>query len=492
MTLLHRVLPATPVASLADYQERLGGGEALQALRAAGADAVLAELEASGLRGRGGAGFPTGRKWRTIVENRSDVVPTSVVVNAAEGEPGTFKDRALLRTNPYAVLEGALVAAAVVGAPEIVIGLKRLSTVEAASLRAAIGEMAAAGWCDGVSIRIVEGPDEYLYGEETALLESIAGRYPFPRLAPPYRQGVVEVTETDEEAVSGSGQPNQLVMAAPGGDLAPPALVDNVETLANVPGIVTRGAAWFRSVGTEASPGTILCTVTGRVAHPGVGEVAMGTPLRDAIAAIGGGLPNGHRPVAVLPGVSNGLLPAEAFATPLTYEDMAAAGTGLGSAGFIVLDERDDPVAVVAGASRFLAVESCGQCLPCKDDGLRISEILARLARNEARDDDLEALERRVGTVADGARCNLATQQQVVVASLLRHFGPAVAAHLSGDTAPVEPALVAELRDLTPTGAVVDERHRDKQPDWTYDAVDSGAFPAARLGEHRAHLPLED
>ena len=112
MTLLHRVLPATPVASLADYQERLGGGEALQALRGAGADAVLAELEASGLRGRGGAGFPTGRKWRTIVENRSDVVPTSVVVNAAEGEPGTFKDRALLRTNPYAVLEGALVAAA--------------------------------------------------------------------------------------------------------------------------------------------------------------------------------------------------------------------------------------------------------------------------------------------------------------------------------------------------------------------------------------------
>ena len=183
---------------------------------------MIAEVEASGLRGRGGAGFPTGTKWRTVAAYGSSVLATTVVVNAAEGEPGTFKDRAILRANPYAVLEGALIAAHAVGANEIVFATKARFVEELRRVRSAVDELTNAGWTKDVTISIVEGPAEYLYGEETALLEVIDGRPPFPRIAPPYRRGVVEVL-TDDDVGSESGLAADVEMATADDEtLAPP------------------------------------------------------------------------------------------------------------------------------------------------------------------------------------------------------------------------------------------------------------------------------
>lgn len=487
MALVERVLPTQPITDLAEYRERLQGGRALEVARKVEAAAVIDELDAAGLRGRGGAGFPTGRKWRTVLDSRSDVVGTTVVVNGAEGEPGTFKDRALLRANPYGVLEGALVAALVVGADTVVVALKATFTEELARVRAALAEMADAGWTDGLTVDVFEGPSEYLYGEETALLEAIAGRPPFPRIAPPYRRGVDEVITEPEELTSDSGQSAGVEMATEEeGNVVPPTLVDNVETLANVPLLVLKGSEWFRSVGTMESPGTIICTITGRVAHPGVAEVALGTTLREAITEVGGGVREGHEVRAVLPGVSNALLPADALDTPLTYEAMAAAGSGLGSAGYIVLDDTDDLVAVAAGASRFLAIESCGQCTPCKDDGLEIARALERIAASQADTHDLEEVLERAGRVTDGARCNLAAQQQAVAVSITRIGSRDIAAHVEGDARPAGRFLVAELTALDDRGATIDGRHVGKQPDWTYGDLDSGQTPADRLTDRRA------
>ncbi|MBV8295693.1 MAG: SLBB domain-containing protein, partial [Acidimicrobiia bacterium] len=341
MPLVHRVLPPQPVESLEDYV-KTRGGRGIEAASHEDAEALIVEVEKSGLRGRGGAGFPTGRKWRTVRENASDVLPTTVVVNGAEGEPGTFKDRTIMRLDPYAVVEGALIAARAVGAPSVVFGLKRAFVPEVSRMRAAIVEMQREGWADGVNLTVFEGPDEYLYGEETALLETIDGRYPFPRIAPPFRRGVTEVVEHADDVGSGSGLSAHVEMAVPGGETgAPPALVDNVETIANIPRIVSRGADWFRTEGTPESPGTIVCTVTGSTRRAGVGEVIMGTPLREVIDEIGGGPRRGHRIKAVMPGVSSALVPERLLDTPVSYEAMAAIGSGLGSGSIIVFDDSD-------------------------------------------------------------------------------------------------------------------------------------------------------
>jgi NADH-quinone oxidoreductase subunit F len=488
MTTVHRVLYPYPIATLDEYV-KAGGGEGLEAARQIEPETLIAEIEAAGLRGRGGAGFPTGTKWRTVAENRSSEEPATVVVNAAEGEPGTFKDRTILRTNPYQVVEGALIAARAIGADGVILALKESFDTEVARVREVVKEIEAAGWTDGVELVVFEGPGEYLYGEETALLEVIAGRQPFPRIAPPFRRGVKEVVETEADADSESGLSAHVEMAGPDeAAVAPPTLVDNVETLANVPRIVARGAAWFRTVGTEESPGTIVCTVTGSTRRDGVGEVIMGTPLREVIDEIGGGLRPGRRIKAVMVGVSNGLLPASLLDTPLTYEDMAAAGTGLGTGGFMIFDDSDDLVSVAAGVSRFLAVESCGQCTPCKQDGLALSGLLASLSQSERDDTLVASIESHVATVADESRCYLATQHQAVVSSLFERFPDDVQSHAGTDprAAAVEPAIVAELLDIEEGDAVVDARHAEKQPDWSFDKTYSGKAPADRLGEHRA------
>jgi NADH:ubiquinone oxidoreductase subunit F (NADH-binding) len=480
-----RVLPAEPFQTLDDY-DAAGGGRGLEAALAVEPGIIIEELVASGLRGRGGAGFPTGVKWRTIQSFASPVLRTSIVVNAAEGEPGTFKDRTILRANPYAVIEGALIAARAVDAGSITIATKADFTEEIRRVRQAIEEMTAAGMIE-VEIDIVEGPSEYLYGEETALLEVIDGRPPFPRVAPPYRRGIDEVVESDADVDSGSGLPANVEMAATdSSSAAPPVLVNNVETMANVPEIIARGAAWFRSVGTEKSPGTIVCTITGDVRHPGVVEVPMGTRLSEAIDVIAGG-PHPEREIkAVLVGVSSAVLTPAQLDVELTYEGMAAIGSGLGSAGYIVIDDATDAVSVAAGASRYLAVESCGQCTPCKQDGAEISAKLAAIAAGSGEPADLDAIRTRLGTIVDGARCSLAAQHQAVVGSLLRSFEPEFTKQCQLGVTPVEVRLVSALLDVTAEAARFDETFAGKQLDWTYADIDSGKSPVERFTDHRA------
>ncbi|MGH9151608.1 MAG: NADH-ubiquinone oxidoreductase-F iron-sulfur binding region domain-containing protein, partial [Acidimicrobiales bacterium] len=435
-----------------------------------------------GLRGRGGAGFPTGRKWRTVQENLAPGAPVTVVVNAAEGEPGSFKDRLILRRNPYRVLEGALIAAAAVGAERVTVAMKATFGAELERMRAALGEAAAAGWTKGVEAGVVEGPSEYLYGEETALLEVLAGRFPFPRVTPPFRRGLDE-----GGAGGGSRTAAGVELAGPGPTEAAPTLVNNVETMANVPGILARGPDWFRSVGTDQSPGTIVCTVTGRTRRHGVAELAMGTPVGEVVEAVGGG-PAGERVVAVMSGVANPLLPGDRLDTPASYEGMEAAGSGLGAAGFIVFDDASDLAAVAYGVSRFLAVESCGQCTPCKQDGLALASLLDRIRRSEADEHELQAVQDHLATVADEARCFLAHQHQRVVGSVLALFPDEVRAHVAGGAPAAPDELVAPIVDIADGVAVLDARHAGKQPDWTYADTYSGQSPADRVdrgqGEH--------
>ncbi len=456
MTLVHRVLYPSPIMSLQEYLAR-GGGTGIEAARRMTPGAIIERVLASGLRGRGGAGFPTGRKWETVANNRADA-PSTVVVNAAEGEPGTFKDRTILRRNPYVVIEGALIAARAVGADLVVVATKQAFEGEIDRAREAIDDVDDAGWNDGVEIVVFEGPDEYLYGEESALLETIDGRWPFPRIVPTFRRGLRRGPLPDDV-------PSE------------PALVNNTETLANVARIVGRGPDWFRTMGTAESPGTIVCTITGSTQRHGVGEVQMGTPLREVIEAIGGGPRPGRSIKAVLAGVANGIITADGLDTPVTYESLNAIGSGMGSAGFIVFDDETDMTAVAAGVARFLAVESCGQCSPCKLDGITLSNSLARLSGTEARPHDLQVVRHRLTTVADRSRCYLATQQQIVIGSIVEHFPEEFAAHANLDLPPCEPELIAELVDIQNGRAVLDQRHLLKQWDWTYNKWDSGTVP---------------
>jgi NADH-quinone oxidoreductase subunit F len=216
----------------------------------------------------------------------------------------------------------------------------------------------------------------------------------------------------------------------------------------------------------------------------------MGTPLREALHAIAGGPREGRTIKAVLPGVSNPVITADQLDTPLTYEDMQAIGTGLGSAGFLVFDDLTDMAAVAAGVSRFLAVESCGQCTPCNRDGLALSGELELLCRDDGAKADLDAVRSLVSTVGDRARCYLGTQHEVVIGSLVSTFAAEFAAHASGRAVPVEPRLVTELLDIADDTAVLDTHHLDKQPDWTYNPTDSKQFPAERYGEHRRERPI--
>jgi NADH:ubiquinone oxidoreductase subunit F (NADH-binding) len=477
-----RVLDARRCPDLQTYLAG-GGGDALRAARALEPDVIIDEVTAAGLRGRGGAGFPTGIKWRTVADSRSAVAQTSMVVNAAEGEPGTFKDRAILRRNPYRVLEGALIAAHAVGAPRVVVAMKRSFEREAARVTRAIREMTEAGLVGTVDVRIVFGPSAYLFGEETALLEVLDGRPPFPRVAPPFRRGLESDDGRDHRYAS------DVHLASVGGTDEAPALIDNVETLANVPLLVAKGAAWFRSVGTERSPGTIVCTITGDVTRHGVLEVAMGTPLRDVIGTVGSAV-RGTRIQAVLSGVANPFLTEADLDTPITYEDMDKAHSSLGAAGFIVFDDRTDIVAAAQAVARFLSIESCGQCEPCKRDGLELARLLDLVRTSRAGARELRAVAERTRTVANGARCFLGQQQQRVVGSLLERFPDALQRHIHGAPA-ADPVFIAPIVDLFGGRAVLDQTHRTKQPDWTHGETSSLAWPAARPRETIAALAAD-
>ena len=448
------LLDGAPVASLEDYVER-GGGAALRVAVEAGPERVLDELDASGLRGRGGAGFSTGLKWRSIVSGGEEVGERFVVANGAEGEPGTFKDRALLRHNPYLLLEGLLVAARTVGARRVFIALKSSFEFEAGLVALAATEMAAAGWADDVQVELVRGPDEYLFGEEKALLEVIEGEEPLPRLFPPYLYGLFTMSPQ-----VGWSAGRTLSDVRPDG--SNPTLVNNVETLSTIPAIVANGGAWYRGFGTAESPGTMVCTVSGDTVRHGVGEFELGTPVAAVIAELGGGMAEGRAIKYVLSGVSNPVLRGELINTPLTYEHMESVGAGLGTGGFIVYDDRTDPAELAYAVSRFLSVESCGQCSACKLGCQAVTELLSGLGNvtEGAVYGDISA---RLASVTDASRCFLPSQEQRVVTSLLSDMRDPQSRR------PERGLELTKIVDLVGDRFVLDGTQSRKRPDWTYE-----------------------
>ena len=454
------LLPDAPVPDLDAYR-RSGGGAGLDTARKLGPEATVEEIAASGLRGRGGGGFPSGTKWRGVATAEGS--RRYVVANGAEGEPGTFKDRMLLRRNPFQLVEGLAIAAFAVGATEAFVCTKAGFGPELDALTQALDAMAAEGLAGDVPIRVVPGPDEYLFGEEKAMLEVIEGRDPLPRLFPPYIHGLF----------ASSAQMGWTATDTPGRGTEPPSanptLVNNVETLSNVPWILARGPAWFRSMGTAGSPGTICCTVVGDVSVPTVVEVEMGTPFEAVLTGAAGGPLPGRVFKAAFSGVANPVLPFDRFETPLSYEGMEAAGSGLGAAGFIVFDDTACMVEVARLFSRFLYVESCGQCPPCKRGTGEITALLERIEGGEATDGDVGAIGGWLRQVTDGARCYLATEEREVVSSILRTFPYEFAEHLDGAGCPrPRPLPLAKIVDLGDGRVTYDERQYRKRPDWTY------------------------
>jgi NADH:ubiquinone oxidoreductase subunit F (NADH-binding) len=445
------LLPDDPVPSFDAYVER-GGGRGLEVALARPPEAVIEEVRRSGLRGRGGAGFPTGMKWRTV---RDDPCPTKFIVcNAAEGEPGTFKDRWLLRMNPYQVVEGLVIAAHAVGAERAFIGIKAGFEPEIGRVQAAMDEMSAADALGSVGVELVGGPDEYLFGEEKALLEVIEGNDPLPRVIPPWMEGLFREQDS----------PN-------------PTVVNNVETLANVPHILREGAEWFRSFGTEESPGTMVFTLCGDVRSPGVYELPMGLSLRDLVYGVGGGPPDGRELKAVFPGASSTVISAEQLDTPLGFETMKAVGTGLGAGGFVVYDDSACIVRATLGFSRFLYVESCAQCPACKHGTGAITELLQRIERGEGSEADVETILARAMTVTDAQRCALPTGETLLVQSVIQMFAPEVAEHFGRPCPRPRELPLPKMVDFDERAGdfIYDERYRYKRPDWTYDNNEGSA-----------------
>jgi NADH-quinone oxidoreductase subunit F len=456
------LLPVSPHGSV-DAYVAAGGGRGIAVARARGADWVLDELDRAGLRGRGGAGFPAGRKWRSVASGGAALGDRYVVANGAEGEPGTFKDRPLLRANPYQVLEGLSVAATVVGAREAFVAVKATFTREIDALERALREMADANLLCDVPVSLIAGPEEYLFGEEKALLEVIEGNDPMPRWLPPYVHGLFATTP-QEGWSAGSGAIDAEDAATVGSN---PTLVTNVETLANVPLILDRGSGWYRTIGTTETPGPLICTVVGDVVHAGFGEVEPGTTLREVIGRVGGGPAPGRQVKAVLSGVSNPVLPAAQLDAAVSYEGLAAAGGGLGSAGFIVYDDTRSMAAVARMVSRFLYVESCGQCRACKFGCGEITRSLDRIAESYGDEHDIESIGERLLGITDQNRCFLGEEEQRVVSSLLRSFPEDFTVELEG-ASPLEPLPVPKIVDIHDGVATYDEKQMRKQPDWTY------------------------
>ena len=456
------LLPSEPVESLDAYLASDVGGSGVRRAHELGPLATIDVVSRSGLRGRGGGGFSTGQKWAGIAAQT--VGRRFLVCNGAEGEPGTFKDRALLRANPYQLVEGVAIAAFAIDATEAFICLKASFRREIDVVTRAVQEFQAAGLCGDCKVTIVAGPDEYLFGEEKAMLEVIEGNEPLPRWLPPYLHGLFATApqlgwqshETGANSTSDGGGSN-------------PTLVNNVETLSNVPHIVARGVEWFRSLGTAESPGTIVTTVVGDVVAPDVGEVEMGVSLRAVIDAVGSGPVAGRAVKAVFSGVANAVVTAADLDVPVTYEGFQAIGSGLGSAGFIVYDDTTCMVDAAYRCSRFLSIESCGQCPPCKLGSSAITEHLERIETGVGNQGDLDAISGWLGHVTDGSRCYLAMEELIVVTSIMRAFPEEFAEHIELGRCPRPRRLpIPKLIDLVDGHAVYDESFWRKQPDWTY------------------------
>jgi NADH-quinone oxidoreductase subunit F len=422
-----------------------GGGRGLEIALGAGPEAVIDEVARSGLRGRGGAGFPTGEKWRSI---RSTGTGTRFAVcNGAEGEPATFKDRTLFRTNPYQVLEGLAIAAYAVGAERAYFGLKESFAQEVQAVDRALREMREADALGPVAIELVLGPDLYLFGEETGLEEVIEDRPPLPRIARPFMFGL---------------------FAAPPNDN--PTLVNNVETLANIPHILAEGSDWLRSSGTDTSPGTMLFTVCGDVRQEGVFELPLGTPLRYLVEDLAGGPPEGRTFKAFFPGSSNTVLAPTELDVPLDFDSMRQVGSGLGSAGFAAFDDSACMVRAAHLYSRFLYVESCGQCPACKFGTGETTRLLAEVESEGGSAQGLESILIRAKGSTDGQKCALPTGESLLIQSLVQVFASEFSSHI-GHVCPL-PRELTFHKIIDWDGAterfVYDQNYEWKQPDWTY------------------------
>lgn len=418
----YRVLPPSPVDDLAAY-ERAGGGEGYRRALAIGPDAVIAEIQRARLRGRGGGGFPVAAKWRQVREAAGQHGERCfVVANAAEGEPGTYKDRWLLESAPHAVLEGTLIVMHAVGARQGVIGVKGRETRVRQRLTAALGEIRAARWARADDISMVAGPDDYLFGEETAMLEVIEGHPALPRVHRPDQVGLFATWRHTN-----------------------PTTVGNVETLAHVSRIMSGGLDQFLASGTEESPGTMLFTVVGDVASPGVWELELGTSLADLLDRSGA-----DEILAVLSGASGPVVTPDRLDVPLEFDAMRAAGLELGSGGFIVVDPSRCIVQVLAALVRFLALESCGQCVACKVGTVEISDRFARIEQGKGTPSDLQRIAARARSVTDGSRCRLPLGAERLVTSALAAFGERLTAHLGErchSSRPIQTPLVDGFED---------------------------------------------
>ncbi len=456
MTPTYRLLPDAPLRTLQDCPE---AGLALAKARELGPEGTIAQIRAANLRGRGGAGFPTATKWANI---RAEACPIKYLVcNAAEGEPGTFKDRTLIRYNPYVLLEGVAIAAYAIGATAAYVGMKETFTREYARLESAMQEMTEAGLLGDIPIHLAMGADEYLLGEEKGLLEAIEGNFPFPRISPPYLHGLfvpqgMFVTEGAENPTS----------------------VNNAETLSHAARILLHGPEGFRAIGHPDHPGTGIFTLVGDVARPGVYELPTGTPFRTLLEEHGGGMKDGRAFKMMLSGVSSGALTAANLDVPMTLPAMKAAGSGFGSGGYIVYDETADAVVVATLYSRFLANESCGQCPSCKTGTAYITKHLERLVTGKATDHDLTEIDIALNRVASGNRCYLPVAERTLIASLLADFTEDFTAALAPGYTPKRLLDLPKLLDFDPETRhfTFDPKYPLKRPDGAYNPPEVGPY----------------
>ncbi len=396
--------------NLNDYLARGGYGALRQAVTAMTPEAVIEEVKASGLRGRGGAGFPTGLKWSYTLPLAA---PKYIICNADEGEPGTFKDRYLMEGDPHKVLEGMALAGYAVGAGQGYIYCRGEYYLSRYRLEQAIKQARAQGclgeklWGTDFSfdVEVRSGAGSYVCGEETALIESLEGKRGFPRLKPPY-PGVA-------------------------GAWGRPTIVNNVETLASVPAIISRGGKWYKTLGTPDTPGTKIYQVVGQVRTPQPVEAPVGLPLRELIQEYGGGLRPGRTfKMCQTGGASAGLVTAAALDTPLDFASLAAVGGALGSGTMLVMDDSTCVVDFLRSVAVFFAHESCGQCTPCREGTHWMLEALTRISRGGGQMEDLAFLKRLSAALVDASFCPLGQSAPTAFLSALEHFKEEIEEHI--------------------------------------------------------------
>jgi NADH-quinone oxidoreductase subunit F len=380
-------------------------------------DQVIGEIGAAGLRGRGGAGFPTGRKWEQCRNARGDI--KYLICNCDEGDPGAYMDRSLLEGNPHSVLEGMIIGASAIGANQGFIYVRHEYPLACQNAEVAIDQARKAGLLGpdilgsgfAFDVEIVKGGGAFVCGESTALIASIEGKVGEPR-----GKQIHTVTE---------------------GLWGKPTNLNNVETWANVPLIIDRGARWFSSIGTEGSKGTKIFSLVGKVKNTGLVEVPMGITLKEIIHGIGGGPQDGKGIKAVQTGgPSGGCIPASLFDLPVDFDSLTRAGSMMGSGGMIVMDEGTCMVDVARYFVRFLKEESCGKCLPCREGLKRMDEILDGITAGKGNGESLALLEELAEVVADTSLCGLGKTAPNPVLSALRYFRPEFEAHIQQKRCP--------------------------------------------------------